>query len=145
MHKTFSLLTLTFLTIACAAKTPASDAPPGSEDTTESGEPQPALQNQARESYHKAVTMQKAQNYALSITYFTQVLDLVGDPNDPLYKKAQARLQSINSEENACDGAKANDLSAKEAEECSTTSEDAAESENRIANQQKNRIAGQQR
>jgi len=89
--------------------------------------------------------MQKAQNYALSITYFTQVLDLVGDPNDPLYKKAQARLQSINSEENACDGAKANDLSAKEAEECSTTSEDAAESENRISNQQKNRIAGQQR
>jgi len=56
---------------------------------------QSRLRAQAAENYQKAVTMQKANNYELAITYYSQVMELVGNPNDQLYKKAENKLQAL--------------------------------------------------
>ncbi len=49
----------------------------------------------ATEAYRNAVVLELAGSFELAAKYLKQVKELVDDPNDALYKKADSRLQAL--------------------------------------------------
>ncbi|MEE2751868.1 MAG: hypothetical protein VX519_10590 [Myxococcota bacterium] len=58
-------------------------------------EVQQQLLEQAKEAFERAVVLEKSRNLEPAIAHLKQVQELVGDPNDPLYKKAENRLRDL--------------------------------------------------
>ncbi|MEE2752224.1 MAG: FHA domain-containing protein [Myxococcota bacterium] len=53
------------------------------------------LRAKASDDFNHAVVLQKANNYEMAITYYTRVMELVGDTSDRLYQNAEKRLQEL--------------------------------------------------